>query len=204
MPNLLRFPIVLIVIFVAGLWILGSRDRSPTNSFDQRDRLVLRVDAEETVAELAQPGQRRATIRAKEVSRDFGPLKSDDEPKGKLTTRSESRHPLPSNITQARIVGLRSIEDASPATSPPPQQSASERHVVHETVSKVIEQPMVARSPSGPSRQHRIIDGDDLKNLAMKYLSDPQRHMEIFEANRDKLTSPDLLPIGETLVIPPR
>jgi hypothetical protein len=60
--------------------------------------------------------------------------------------------------------------------------------------------------PPWPERQslrtHVVIDGDSLERLAGRYLDDPARAVEIFEANRELLSNPDLLPIGAELVIP--
>ena len=69
------------------------------------------------------------------------------------------------------------------ATAPPPWPSPSEEH--------------------GP-RTHIIVDGDSLQKLAGRYLDDSRRSNEIYEANRELLASPDLLPIGAELVIPTR
>jgi hypothetical protein len=55
----------------------------------------------------------------------------------------------------------------------------------------------------GP-RKHVIIDGDSLEKLATRYLDDPRRGSEIFELNRELLSSPDVLPIGVELRIPDR
>lgn len=52
-------------------------------------------------------------------------------------------------------------------------------------------------------RRHRVADGDSLTLLAKRYLGSAQRQWEIFEANRDVLASPGLLPIGAELKIPP-
>lgn len=52
--------------------------------------------------------------------------------------------------------------------------------------------------------RHRIADGDTLSLLAQRYLGSADRQLEIFAANRQVLSSPDLLPIGATLLIPPR
>ena len=49
---------------------------------------------------------------------------------------------------------------------------------------------------------HRIADGDTLSGLAERYLGSSQRFAEIYDANRDRLQSPDLLPIGTMLRIP--
>ncbi len=52
-------------------------------------------------------------------------------------------------------------------------------------------------------RRHRIVNGDSLPALAKRYLGSEHRGDEIFEANRDLLSSPDALPIGIELRIPP-
>lgn len=68
--------------------------------------------------------------------------------------------------------------------------------------------PPAAASPrhENAARQayltHRIADGDTLSGLAQHYLGSSKRFLEIFTANRDRLASPDLLPIGVELRIP--
>lgn len=52
-------------------------------------------------------------------------------------------------------------------------------------------------------RTHKIVDGDTLEALAERYLGSADRYREIYEANRDVLPSPELLPIGTKLKIPP-
>ncbi|MBX9792163.1 MAG: LysM peptidoglycan-binding domain-containing protein [Pirellulales bacterium] len=51
-------------------------------------------------------------------------------------------------------------------------------------------------------RTHRIVDGDTLSGLATRYLGRADRFGEIYEANRDVLRSPDVLPLGAILKIP--
>jgi nucleoid-associated protein YgaU len=53
-------------------------------------------------------------------------------------------------------------------------------------------------------RIHRIVDGDTLASLAQRYLGSADRQREIYEANRDLLSDPGVLPIGVELKIPPR
>jgi len=53
-------------------------------------------------------------------------------------------------------------------------------------------------------RTHKIVDGDTLEALAERYLGSAGRSAEIYEANRDVLPSPQLLPIATELKIPPR
>jgi nucleoid-associated protein YgaU len=52
------------------------------------------------------------------------------------------------------------------------------------------------------ARTHKIIDGDTLAALAQRYLGSTARAHELFDANRDVLSDPELLPIGAELKIP--
>lgn len=52
--------------------------------------------------------------------------------------------------------------------------------------------------------RHKVVDGDTLTALAERYLGSANRYLELYEMNRDKLASPDLLPIGAELKVPAR
>jgi nucleoid-associated protein YgaU len=58
--------------------------------------------------------------------------------------------------------------------------------------------------PAGKPRPYRLRDGDTLEKIAERLLGTRERATEIFEANRDVLTRPDLLPVGVTIILPPR
>jgi nucleoid-associated protein YgaU len=52
-------------------------------------------------------------------------------------------------------------------------------------------------------RRHRLTDGDSLDKLAERYLGSRDRAEEIYQANRDVLATPDVLPLGRIIRIPP-
>ncbi len=56
--------------------------------------------------------------------------------------------------------------------------------------------------PTSTPPTHKIIDGDSLALLAERDLGSASRAMEIFQANRNVLTEPDILPMGVELKIP--
>lgn len=73
------------------------------------------------------------------------------------------------------------------------------------TISAPTAQPAWAdRGTADEPESHVVVDGDSLERLAGRYLDDPHRGAEIYNLNRDVLTSPDVLPIGVELKIPDR
>jgi nucleoid-associated protein YgaU len=62
--------------------------------------------------------------------------------------------------------------------------------------------PFAPPPASTPERVHVVVDGDTLSDLAELYLGAAHRYGEIFDANRNALSHPDLLPIGARLKIP--
>jgi nucleoid-associated protein YgaU len=80
-----------------------------------------------------------------------------------------------------------------------------------------LEAPSASLRPFGPAamgnvqssastrpRQYTLRDGDTLEKLAERFLGSRARSAEIYEANRRQLARPDLLPVGTTIMIPPR
>lgn len=49
---------------------------------------------------------------------------------------------------------------------------------------------------------HTVKSGETLSKIAKQYYKDPNKYNTIFEANRDKLKSADLIHPGDKLVIP--
>jgi nucleoid-associated protein YgaU len=80
--------------------------------------------------------------------------------------------------------------------------SSSDRSAatIHEPDFSASDPPPV--KPPPPPRRHRIVDGDSLSMLALRYLGDERRAAEILAYNRDVLRDPALLPVGKTILIP--
>ncbi|MEE3032691.1 MAG: LysM peptidoglycan-binding domain-containing protein, partial [Planctomycetota bacterium] len=53
-----------------------------------------------------------------------------------------------------------------------------------------------------PPRPYRIRDRDTLESIAKRFLGDANRAQELFDQNRGILARPDILPIGQTILIP--
>ena len=215
MSNVLKSPITLLSLLGLGFWFLSSFEiPSNPSETEPKSSIVLRIDSDQLMVKPADVGKKRPGLAASKVSinaSNFTALKADTEPQGMLAAFHEpcSEQPFDSasreGATRATILGLRACP--APTTFAP---TAAKSHNANlppprQTIHSGGAQATLNGSTSiQPARYHRIVDGDDLHQLATQYLASPNRHLEIFEANRDKLTHPDLLPIGETLAIPPR
>ena len=61
--------------------------------------------------------------------------------------------------------------------------------------------PKAAPAPPAP-KAYTVQSGDTLSKISKHFYGDANKHMKIFEANRDQLSSPDLIKIGQVLKIP--
>jgi len=52
------------------------------------------------------------------------------------------------------------------------------------------------------TRTHDVVSGDTLSALAKRYYGDASKYNRIFEANRDQLSDPDQIKVGQKLKIP--
>lgn len=113
------------------------------------------------------------------------PLAIASPPPGPLEPVEDVPPELPDTYRQDALpVTMRVARDAAPPRDAAPRAA-----------------PPASRSAG---RTHRVVDGDTLSRLALRYLGDADRFAEIFAANRDVLPEPDVLPIGVELKIPPK
>lgn len=61
--------------------------------------------------------------------------------------------------------------------------------------------PKPATPPAVP-KTYTVQAGDTLSKISKQFYGDAGKYMKIFEANRDKLSNPDLIKVGQVLAIP--
>ena len=49
---------------------------------------------------------------------------------------------------------------------------------------------------------HTVVGGDSLSKISKHYYRDANKYMEIFNANKDQLSDPNLIKVGQKLKIP--
>jgi nucleoid-associated protein YgaU len=70
------------------------------------------------------------------------------------------------------------------------------------TVDSSLPQPQAAASSQESSRKYTVQSGDTLSKIAQQFYGKASEYNRIFEANRDKLSNPDKINVGQELVIP--
>lgn len=102
-----------------------------------------------------------------------------------------------------RASGLKPAEFVpDPANAATINASYNQPYELPSRASTLAPPPWPEPAEASEPRTHIVVDGDSLERLAGRYLDDASRGNEIYEANRELLASPDLLPIGAQLVIP--
>jgi nucleoid-associated protein YgaU len=57
-------------------------------------------------------------------------------------------------------------------------------------------------APKPRSETYTVKAGDTLSKISKQFYGNPNKYMAIFEANRDQLSDPDKIQVGQTLKIP--
>lgn len=55
---------------------------------------------------------------------------------------------------------------------------------------------------SASAQTYTVVSGDSLSKIAKKFYGDANAWKQIFEANRDKISNPDMIHPGQVLTIP--
>ncbi len=176
----------------AGIALCFRKDVSPADPFQSaagamRRRIERRVvtAAPASAADRARPRLSQPPRAALHVSPAPAsipePAGLGDDPQ---PTFQKSFHPVGTLL--APVAGVP--DDDEPADPPPGDEPPR----------------LLAEGADGETTTHTVADGDTLSELAIRYLGQSERYIEIFQLNRDVLDNPDLLPIGAVLKIPPR
>jgi len=62
--------------------------------------------------------------------------------------------------------------------------------------------PIDTNLQSSSGRTYKVKPGDTLSKISQQFFGDPNKYQKIFEANRDKLSDPNKIQVGQELKIP--
>ena len=60
----------------------------------------------------------------------------------------------------------------------------------------------VTSTAAADAQSYTVVAGDNLSKIAKRFYGNANRWHEIFDANRDQISNPDLIRIGQVLKIP--
>lgn len=72
------------------------------------------------------------------------------------------------------------------------------------TVSPAAQGGPAPGQAAAPGQSYTVKAGDTLSKIAKEHYGNANAYMKIFEANRDKLSDPDKIKVGQVLSIPPK
>ena len=224
MVRLLRFAIGLVLV-VAGVAAAGPYVAELAAAHGRSRTLA---PPPETTAWVRQAACQASPPTAAPMFHDAGPMPVNagptspalppEEPLGSPSApflpRSEYRPPEPpgpmppvapdaSRPAPTFAIAYRSTLDAPPpplldADAPPPLAVAWSANDSAQPGGRVA-----TGSPPEASATYTVRDGDDLTGIALKVYGHAGGAQAIWSVNRDRLTNPNLLPIGLELRIPP-
>ena len=84
------------------------------------------------------------------------------------------------------------------------EEPTSEYDPYHADISPVVTEPVYPTNTtvSSPPRYHTVVKGDTLYKLARMYYRDQARWKDVYEANRSEINNPNMIRVGQRLVIP--
>lgn len=111
----------------------------------------------------------------------------------------------PITVRSAPLVASAEPAKSAPAVDPHPSLPREYPGAIAGPTSRLGTWMLLGSGGQWPHhpRRHIIVDGDTLATLAKRYLGSSERAAELYAINRDVLNSPDWLPIGVELKIPP-
>jgi phage tail protein X len=147
----------------------------------------------------AQPLQ--LTIRRPDIPLELAPRIEVSPAEGMYSPTSlhDDAPRAPAALSAAQTYALESL--APPPALPVSFQPAAPPVQTNEWRPDATARPAIKPRPPRP---YRLRDGDTLEKIAERLLGDAQRAGDIFEANRNVLARPDLLPVGVKIMLPPR
>jgi nucleoid-associated protein YgaU len=105
----------------------------------------------------------------------------------------------------AEAPGLNGTYRSTLQVPPPPllDSQAMPPSAAAWTTAAPASRAVAGAAPAAIASTYVIRDGDDLASIAARFYGHPGAASSLWEANRDRIASPDLLPIGAEIRLPP-
>ena len=104
---------------------------------------------------------------------------------------------------EEKAEGTAPPRQLKPVTPKPSQQLSDDERSELERLRKRVDELETNPEPQAqPDRFYTVQPGDSLRAIAQRYYGDEMQWKRIYEANRDKISNPDLIHPGQEFKIP--
>ena len=201
MTEKTRIGLVLAMIFIVGFGMLLTEMRKPEEPIDVENEVSL--DNGYTATNLPEPtvhprpAVRPDVRRHRPVARRYTPAPQQQITPVRPVTRETQHRPQVAQQPRPRInLNMESATIRSVSRQPAPHREMD----VNEFAQN-ISQPR-RRQPVAKATYYTVQRGDNLRKIARHTLKDSRAWRKIYQANKDKLSSPDMIDVGMKLKIP--
>lgn len=115
------------------------------------------------------------------------------------TQQTLDNAPLPPSVGNQYVPFFRRVSSEPPSDLT--QHMSPTNEPERRQIAELERTQRFERAPSIEVLRYTIRDGDTLRGIASKFLGDPNRAGEIFDANRNVLADPQLLPLRTEIVV---
>lgn len=206
--QIVRFAVGLTMVAAGGLltapFVTAVVDsaRRPSAGVQLREGLPQTARQGRSAGVYAVPGSDRGLPAFEPVAGGQQPALASAAPSQTAPQQIGSPARLPPVQQAGRPPGMNQAYRSTVEMPPPPLLDEAALPAARHQVQRMPTEPR-RFEPQNVPETYRVQDGDDLTAIATRLYGHPRGAAAIWQANRDRLESPDLLPIGMPLVVPP-
>ena len=192
--------------FVSSVVSTASRENLSRGFLKQNDTVNRTGTLRSTPNSFTVPAMKPEESRV--IRQDNYPLESVSSQQEDISVSSQSQPIMPERMPERllgnALPGMYGAYRTTVEMPPPPLLDGSS--------SASTRRPQLTRKENvGPYRKipnsipqrYRVQDGDDLTGIATRLYGHPQAAAALWQVNADRLSSPEVLPIGFEMIVPP-
>ncbi len=182
-----------------------GREKKDDRSFAERikDQAAAAAEAAQQKAEQKhEQDERQAAVREQQKARaEQEKARAEEQRATQQSQRAGAS--VQDSIAAAARQAAENAAKARPQSAPStPDSDAEELARLRSRVSELEQQNPAAAAPAPAPRTYTVKGGDSLSKIAKNFYGDAMQWKRIYEANRDKISNPDLIHPGQVFVIP--
>lgn len=177
--------------------LTARREKELNQQLRDRDVSLYSNDQDPGKAPETEDAHRRLEeiLRRRESASRALPVPVKRLDKGDVTSPAERLNATDTPKFESPVKSNDAVANRTPDDDASPATGATE-------MANVFDQSGTAEHNAADFEEYKVQFGDTLSGIAAKHLGSSTRYKEIYEANRDRMSSPDQLKVGKAIRIP--